>query len=59
MKTEILITSSPSWSAGVPFIPAREPQTTNAARFPRQASVGPIELHIDGHHRPSAIAILE
>ncbi len=59
MKTEIPITSSPSWSAGVPFLPAREPQTTSSARFPRQASVGPIELRIDGHDGPSAIAILE
>ena len=57
MKTEILITPSPSWSAGVPFLPAREPKV-EAPRFP-QVSVGPIELRIDGHDGPSAIAILE
>ena len=57
MKTEILITPSPSWSGGAPFLPAREPKD-DAARFP-QASVGPIELRIAGHDGPSAIAILE
>ena len=58
MKTEIHVTPSPSWSAGVPFVPPREPRETSAIRFP-QASVGPIELRIDGHDGPSAIAILE
>ena len=60
MKAKALVTPNSSWPAGVPFFdPAREPQTDNAARFPRQASVGPIELRIDGHDGPSAIAILE
>ena len=57
MKTEILITQSPSWSGGVPFLPAHEPKA-DAARLP-QASIGPIELRIAGHDGPSAIAILE
>ena len=58
MKTEILITPSPSWSAGVPFLPAREPKVDRPARF-TQVAVGPIELRINSHDGPSAIAILE
>ncbi len=59
MKAKALATSNSSWPAGVPFLyPAREPQS-NSARFPRQAGVGPIELRIDGHDGPPAIAILE
>lgn len=57
MKTEILITPSPSWSGGVPFLPVHEPKD-DAARV-SQASVGPIELRIAGHDGPPAIAILE
>lgn len=60
MKENALVTSNSSWPAGVPFFdPAREPQSSSAASFPRQATVGPIELRIDGHDGPSAIAILE
>jgi len=60
MKAKVLVSSNSSWPAGVPFFdPAREPQSNSAARFPRQASVGPIELRIGGHDGPSAIAILE
>ncbi len=60
MKAKAHATPSSSWPAGVPFFdPAREPQSDSTARFPRQASVGPIELRIDGHDGPSAIAILE
>ena len=58
MKEKALVTSNSPWPAGVPFFdPAREPQSS--ASFPRQATVGPIELRIDGHDGPSAIAILE
>lgn len=57
MKTEILVTPSPSWSAGVPFVPPRERESRKERFAP--ASVGPIELRIDGHDGPSAIAILE
>ena len=60
MKEKALMTSNSSWPAGVPFFdPAREPQSARVPRFPRHASVGPIELRIDGHDGPSAIAILE
>jgi hypothetical protein len=60
MKAKALVTSNSSWPAGVPFFdPAREPQSSSAVRFPQQASVGPIELRIDGCDGPSAIAILE
>ncbi|MFQ5350164.1 MAG: hypothetical protein ACE5EG_06965 [Thermoanaerobaculia bacterium] len=60
MKAKALATSTSSWPAGVPFFdPARQPQESSAARSPRQASVGPIELRIDGNGGPSAIAILE
>ena len=60
MKAKMLATTDSSWPAGVPFFdPAREPQSGDSARFPRQASVGPIELRIDGSDGPSAIAILE
>ena len=60
MKEKVLMTSNSSWPAGVPFFdPAAGPQTDSTARFPRQASVGPIELRIDSHDGPSAIAILE
>lgn len=60
MKAKALATPTSSWPAGVPFFDlAREPQTESASRLPRQASVGPIELRIDGHDGPSAIAILE
>ena len=58
MKEKVLVTPNPSWPAGVPFFDlADEPQST--ARFPRQMSVGPIELRIEGGNGPSAIAILE
>jgi hypothetical protein len=60
MKAKVLATSNTSWPAGVPFFDfAREPRSESAARFPRQASVGPIELRIDSSDGPSAIAILE
>jgi hypothetical protein len=60
MKSKALVTPSSSWPAGVPFFdPASPPQTNSAPRFPRQPSVGPIELRISGHDGPSAIAILE
>ncbi len=59
MKQTVLATSKPSWPAGVPFFEAPPEPRSNAARFPRQASVGPIELHIGGGDGPSAIAILE
>ena len=61
MKAKALVTPTSQWPAGVPFFdPAPEPQTaSDTARFPRQASVGPIELRIDGSDGPSAIAILE
>jgi hypothetical protein len=61
MKAKALVTSTPRWPAGVPFFnPARELEIrSNAARFPRQASVSPIELRIGGSDGPSAIAILE
>ena len=60
MKAKAITTSTSPWPAGVPFFdPAREPQSNSAARFVRQASVGPIELRIGGHDGPSAIAILE
>ena len=60
MKQTVLANPKPSWPAGVPFFEAPHvPDTNTAVRFPRQASVGPIELHIDGGDGPSAIAILE
>ena len=60
MKAKAISTTDSSWPAGVPFFdPAREPRSSDPARFPRQASVGPIELRIDGSDGPSAIAILE
>jgi len=60
MKAKTLVTSNTSWPAGVPFFDfACEPENDSAARFPRQASVGPIELRIAGNDGPSAIAILE
>lgn len=60
MKAKVTVTPDSSWPAGVPFFdPARQPQAEPARRIPRQASVGPIELRIDGSDGPSAIAILE
>lgn len=60
MKANAIATSESSWPAGVPFFdPPSEPQADTAPRMPRQASVGPIELRIDGGSGPSAIAILE
>ena len=60
MKAKAMVTTSSSWPVGVPFFdPEHEPQTEASARQPHEASVGPIELRIDGHGGPSAIAILE
>ncbi len=60
MREKAFVTSDTAWPAGVPFFdPAREPQGNDPVRFPRQVSVGPIELRIDGSDGPSAIAILE
>ncbi len=60
MKAKAIATSTSSWPVGVPFFDATpEPQNSGTARFPRQASVGPIELRISGSDGPSAIAILE
>ena len=57
MKAKAIVTTSSSWPVGVPFFdPENEPQIETTARLPRQASVGPIELRIDGNGGPSAIA---
>ncbi len=60
MKEKVLVTPSSSWPAGVPFFDlASEPRSDSGSRFPRQMSVGPIELRIKGSDGPSPIAILE
>lgn len=60
MKARAISTNEPAWPAGVPFfVPSRESRSKQTDRFPRQTSVGPIELRIDGSDGPSAIAILE
>jgi hypothetical protein len=60
MKAKATVTPNTSWPTGVPFFdPARQTRSHDSSRLPRQASVGPIELRIEGGSGPSAIAILE
>ena len=62
MKAETLEPTSSRWPAAVAlplYDPARDRLADGAPMRPPQASVGPIELRIDGSDGPSAIAILE